>query len=97
MQINAKEIGSRIKKSRKELGYTQETFSELLSISRVHLAKLECGMYAPSLELIVEIAALTGRSLDYHILGIKNNTLSAKDRILLAIELMNEVAQELEQ
>ena len=40
MNYNTIETGKRIKKAREELGFSQESFSECLHISRNHLARI---------------------------------------------------------
>ena len=69
----------------------------MLSISCSYLARVEVGVYAPSLELITEISAITGYSLDYHILGFDINSNSLNEKVLYAISLMNEVLEALHQ
>lgn len=63
------QTGIRIKALRQQRGDTQEAFAEHLHTTRSHIAKLEHGVRSPSLELLVEISALTGVTLDYLILG----------------------------
>lgn len=56
--INFKMIGQRIKRGRKEKGFTQEIFSEMIDISTEHLSRIETGAYRPSLSLIEKISAI---------------------------------------
>ncbi len=56
--INFKMIGQRIKSGRKEKGFTQEIFSEMIDISTEHLSRIETGAYRPSLSLIEKISAI---------------------------------------
>ena len=79
MKYNPIKIVERIRSIRTNLGYSQETFSERLSISREHLARIETGSRNPSIDLIIEIAETADVSLDYLILGkTENQTLRAK-------------------
>jgi transcriptional regulator with XRE-family HTH domain len=55
--INFKSIGQRVKNARREKGFTQESFSELLGISTEHLSRIETGAYRPSLQLIEKICS----------------------------------------
>ena len=55
-------------------GHDPGQFAELNNITRNHLAKLECGLKKPSIELLVTFSENTGRSLDYLITG-KNTAL----------------------
>ena len=67
-QINI-EIGEQVKLARERVKLTQEQFAELNNITRNHLAKLECGLKKPSIELLVTFSENTGRSLDYLVTG----------------------------
>lgn len=73
MKYNPPQIGARIRAIRTNLGYSQETFSERLSISREHLARIETGSRNPSIDLFIEIAEATDVSLDYLVLGQSKN------------------------
>ena len=51
------------------LGYNQEQYSQKINISRSALSKIEIGDRSPSIDLLIEIAELSGVTLDYLILG----------------------------
>lgn len=68
MSLNAS-IGSRIAKSRKEHGLTQEQFAEKLDISIKHCSSVERGLSRLSLEKLIEVSKLFDVSLDYLIKG----------------------------
>lgn len=51
-----KQIGKNIQHIRKQKGYTQETFSELMSVSWSYVAKIESGILNLSLGKITHIA-----------------------------------------
>jgi len=53
---NQKRLGKRIQKFRKDLGISQEKFSEMVDISRTHLGHIEQGRKSPSLEVLERIA-----------------------------------------
>ena len=65
--MNSKNIlGQRIKKLRKEFGYTQEQVSKKLNISVAALSRYETGAFEPkSVDLIVDLALLYKVSTDY--------------------------------
>lgn len=69
MYFDPVEAGKRVKKLRESKGYTQEQFSEQIHVSRNYLSKLEIGLRQPSIDLWIEIAVVTGATLDYLILG----------------------------
>ncbi len=49
-------LGRNIFNKRRECGYTQDTFAEILDISREHLAKVETAKRTVSLDLLINIA-----------------------------------------
>lgn len=51
-----KQIGKNIQNARKQKGYTQETFSELMNVSWSYVAKIEAGILNLSIGKIVEFA-----------------------------------------
>ena len=61
--------GKRIKGLRKENKMTQEKLAEKLNISRVHMANIEIGDKAPSIDLFIVMSEFFGVSLDYLVLG----------------------------
>ena len=51
-----KQIGTNIQNVRKQQGYTQETFSELMNVSWSYVAKIEAGILNLSIGKLVELA-----------------------------------------
>ncbi len=51
-----KQIGKNIQSARREKGYTQETFSELMNVSWSYIAKIESGILNLSIGKIKDIA-----------------------------------------
>lgn len=49
-------LGRKIAALRKAQHYTQEVFSEMIDISREHLAKIETAKRSVSLDLLINIA-----------------------------------------
>ncbi len=62
-------LGERIKKSRKQKGYTRETFAEMLSVSTRFLAAIESGEAGVSISTLKNIAIQLDTSTDY-LLGL---------------------------
>lgn len=82
--INFKTIGQRIKTKRREKGFTQETFSELIDISTEHLSRIETGAYRPSLSLIEKISTILEISEEELMFG-------AKHELEVATKLTNKI------
>ena len=77
MIYNVKESGRRIKELRKQKGYTQESFADI-GISVRTYSGIESGAHSTSIDTFVEIAEKLNVSLDYVILGQRENNLSIK-------------------
>lgn len=67
--MSAESLGKRIKLLRKNAGFSQERFAEILGVSRTAVAKWENGYSEPTLHNIVSISEMLGVSSDY-LLGI---------------------------
>lgn len=63
------ESGRRIAKLRIQKGYTQERLADALNIDRSYLSKIEAGKRSCSIDLVVQLSAFFGVSLDYLVLG----------------------------
>ncbi|MCR4990401.1 MAG: helix-turn-helix domain-containing protein [Lachnospiraceae bacterium] len=68
-----KEMGLRMKESRKNMKYTQEQMSEMLNISVKHYGEVERGLAGVSLEKLIEICNILNISLDYLVRGYENS------------------------
>lgn len=55
---------NRIPELRKQLGYTQQTMAEKLSVSRQTIISLENEKYKPSIMLAYQIAKLFGKTIE---------------------------------
>ena len=51
-------LGSKIQRTRKSQGYSQEKLAELIGVSRTHMGHIEQGRKSPSLELLEKIAKI---------------------------------------
>ena len=81
MYFDPVETGKRIKEIREAKGLTQMAFSEKLNISRSYINKIEKGTKTASIDLLIEIAVYGGVSLDYLVLGQKQEGDQLKEKI----------------
>ena len=95
MYFDPVEAGKRMRALRKKLGYTQIQFSEKLNVSRGFYSKVEIGLQAPSIDLLVEIASYTGVSLDYLVLGKGQPTMELKQEVHSLIRSLQKLESEL--
>ena len=69
--------GEKIAKYRKEKGYTQESFGELLGVTRQSVSKWESDISFPETDKLITISKLFNCSIDY-LLGMENKTESVE-------------------
>lgn len=62
--IDAKIVGSSLKRVRIEEGLTQAAVAERLRVSAAYIQKLESGKANPTLGQLANVAAALGRTLD---------------------------------
>lgn len=63
-----KELGTKIKKLRKEMGYTQEKLAELANIDDKHLSKIENGIHLPTYKTLKKLSEI----LDFNLQDMDN-------------------------
>lgn len=68
-EINANEIGARIRKQRDALGYNRETLAELADISNSFLAEIERGERGFSVAYLIRLSNVLCMSADYILFG----------------------------
>ena len=78
--INSQEIGARIRDLRLKQNKTQSYFADILFISPSYLALIESGKRVPNIDTLVHISEATDVSLDYLILGKKENYATQNQR-----------------
>ena len=94
MKYDAVALGRRIAALRKNMNCTQLEFSEMLFVNRGYLSQIEIGHRKPSLELIVDIADLTGADMNYLVLG-KGQSDSIKTELRTVIDMLNAIDERL--
>ena len=90
-------FGEKIKKLRKERGWSQDAFAEQVGIHGRHVGKYEIGRALPNAETLIRIAKALDVSLDYLFLeeGDPNPASRIRDRELLhAFETVDQMQDE---
>jgi DNA-binding XRE family transcriptional regulator len=54
-----KNLGLNIKKARTDKGYKQDSFAQMLNLSRASIVNIEKGRQRPTIHLLYEIASIT--------------------------------------
>ena len=87
-----KQIGKRTQSLRKEKGYTQEKFAELIGCSTNHLSAIERGASFPRIDRLVTIINTLGCSADEIFIDVINHGYSVKTSKLA--EELSELSEE---
>lgn len=69
MNYNIEKCGERIRRIRKQNGYTQEGLAEALNMDRSVLSRIEVGKYACTIDLLAQVSVFFDVSLDYLVFG----------------------------
>lgn len=91
MHFQPIQFGERIRKLRRDRRLTQEQLAEMLNVSVEHLRKIELGKRGISIDLLLDLAAELGVSVDFLLSGIPRTTYSAKMLIAQIRELPDHV------
>ena len=94
MLYDIEKIGDRIRQLRKGQGMTQAQLAAKLNIGDRHLRKIETGEKGPSIDILIEIAALLGVSLDYIIMG-KQSQSDLKQQLWDLVQSLSVLVKEL--
>ena len=95
MYFDQKEFGKRLKETRLIRGMTQEELAEMLNINKQHVSRMERGVTACSIDLLIELSCHLQVSTDYLLMGKEADTGGQKEQILEIITKLSEVAQRL--
>lgn len=57
--------GQRIANLRKQRGMTQQQLSDVVGVSREHIARIEAGKYSVGLDILVKVAKALGMELEF--------------------------------
>lgn len=73
--MDAKAVGTRIKKAREAASLTQEQLAEMVGLSSSHISVVERGVKAPRLETFVEIANALGVTADSLLIDVLDHAM----------------------
>lgn len=62
-------FSERLRAERKKHNFTQKELSELLGGAYNYIARLEAGMYLPSIEILISLSNILDVSIDYLLTG----------------------------
>ena len=97
MFYDIENCGERIRYLRKENGYTQEKIAKALNVDRSFYSRIESGKSGCSVDLLVQLSSLFGVSVDYLILGKKNEARTENKETAQLKKRINVLLSQLEQ
>lgn len=96
MYFNQVEFGKRLQEVRKSRGITQEMLADLLGLaSKQHISRMERGVEACSLDVLVELPGLLHVSTDYLLMGTNPDKEITKAQLVAAISQLTDIADKL--
>lgn len=83
IELDFKEIGSRIQKCRNDKKLTQGELAEMIDTNQKHLSRIEGGYHRSTLDTIVAIARALEVSVDYLVADFKDSNNSSTLQVIL--------------
>ena len=95
MYFNQKDFGQRIRELRRIQGKTQEELAADMNISYDHIKKIEIGIRACSIDLLLEFSAYFDVSTDYLLTGRDYESVRAKKRLEAVLGELTDIVREM--
>ena len=93
--FDQKELGKRLRETRLIRGMTQEELAEILNVNKQHISRMERGVTACSIDLLVELSCHLQISTDYLLMGKEPDTGRQKEEILEVIAKLSTIVKTL--
>lgn len=94
MRFNQELLGKKIRRLRMTSGMSQEELAEKAHTERSYIAKIETGIRACSVDLIVNLSDIFKVSTDYLLLEVSREK-DAKEELLIVIEKLLGIVEKL--
>ena len=95
MYFNKKDFGQRIRELRRIQGKTQEELAADMNISYDHIKKIEMGIRACSIDLLLEFSTYFDVSTDYLLTGRDYESVRAKKRLEAVLGELTDIVREM--
>ena len=95
MYFNQKDFGQRIRELRRIQGKTQEELAADMNISYDHIKKIEMGIRACSIDLLLEFSTYFDVSTDYLLTGRDYESIRAKKRLEAMLGELTDIVREM--
>ena len=88
-------FGKRLQEARRGKQMTQEELADILHVGKLHVSRMERGVAACSLDLLVNISEVLEVNTDKLIKGAEGKNTSESDELLEIADRLTEIAREL--
>lgn len=95
MFFDQKSFGARVRKQRKERDWTQEKLADQLYVGKQHISRIERGINAPSLDLVIDLSQALKVSADYLLIGKTYNCADIQAKLESIAEEIKKLSQTL--
>ena len=95
MYFNQVEFGKRVAELRKINCMTQEELAEKLGVGKLHVSRMERGVVACSINLLLDIASALNVSTDYLLTGNNPGREITRTQLISVISKLTIIAQSL--
>ena len=95
MYFNQVEFGRRVAELRKINGMTQEELAEKLGVEKLHISRMERGVVACSIDLLLEMSTALKVSTDYLLTGQYPDNKIIKIQLESVISQLSRIVQSL--
>lgn len=95
MFFDQKLFGARVQERRKAAGLTQEELAERLNVDKQHISRIERGINAASIDLLVDLSGVLNVSTGYLLSGKEVDKEDVKGRLESVIEQLEGIVQNL--
>ena len=93
MYFNQVEFGRRVAELRKTNCMTQEDLAEKLGVNKLHISRMERGVVACSIDLLLEMAAVLKVSTDYLLAGENQEKEITRKQLISVISQLSFIVQ----
>ena len=95
MYFRPAEFGKRVQELRKINGLTQEELAAKIGVDKLHISRMERGVAACSIDLLLDLASTLRVSTDYLLMGKNPEKEITRTQLISVISQLSFIAQSL--
>ena len=93
MYFNQVEFGKRVQELRKRNGITQEALAETIGVDKLHISRMERGVAACSIDILLELSSALCVSTDFLLTGKNPEREITRTQLLSVISQLSLIVQ----